>query len=122
VVNAADAMELVTDRERILRVKTEPDPSFDVRVEVQDSGPGIAAADLDSVFAPFYTTKSKGMGMGLSISRSLIEAHGGRIWATQALPFGTIFTFVLPAADDHSGDAASGPWVGKAATAPAQAE
>jgi signal transduction histidine kinase len=96
VVNAADAMDAVTGRERILRVTSRRDDERGVRIDVQDSGPGVAVEDVERVFAPFYTTKAKGMGMGLSISRSLIEAHGGRLTGHRAEPFGMIFSFVLP--------------------------
>jgi C4-dicarboxylate-specific signal transduction histidine kinase len=95
-VNAADAMESVTDRERRLQVTSRED-NGGVRVDVQDSGPGVALDDIDRAFAPFYTTKAHGMGMGLSISRSLIEAHGGTLKARRAEPFGMIFSFVVPA-------------------------
>jgi C4-dicarboxylate-specific signal transduction histidine kinase len=96
VVNAADAMEAVTDRERRLRVASRREDDGGVRVDVQDSGPGVAPDDLDRMFTPFFTTKAKGMGMGLSISRSLIEAHGGRLKAQRADPSGMVFSFVLP--------------------------
>jgi C4-dicarboxylate-specific signal transduction histidine kinase len=96
VVNAADAMEAVTDRARRLQVTSRRDGDAWVRIDVQDSGPGIVVDDIDRVFAPFYTTKAHGMGMGLSISRSLVEAHGGTLTAQRADPFGMIFSFALP--------------------------
>jgi signal transduction histidine kinase len=65
-------------------------------VEVQDSGIGIDAGALGKVFDPFFTTKPDGLGMGLSINRTIIEAHGGRIWATQSPEGGAIFSFNLP--------------------------
>jgi signal transduction histidine kinase len=68
-----------------------------VHVSVADTGPGVAAADVDRVFAPMFTTKSRGMGMGLSICRSITESHGGRIWVSAAHPRGAIFHFELPA-------------------------
>ena len=95
VVNAADAMDAVTDRERRLKVRSLVDDGG-VRVDVQDAGPGVAPDEIDRMFAPFYTTKAHGMGMGLSISRSLIEAHGGTLTARQAEPLGMTFSFVLP--------------------------
>jgi signal transduction histidine kinase len=67
-------------------------------VAVRDSGPGIDPSHIERVFDTFYTTKSSGMGMGLSICRSIIEAHGGRLWAEPNEPRGTIFQFTLPAA------------------------
>ena len=96
VVNAADAMDAVTDRERRLRVTSAREGDAWVRVGVHDSGPGVAVDDIDQIFAPFYTTKAQGMGMGLSISRSLVEAHGGRLTAHRAEPLGMVFSFVLP--------------------------
>jgi signal transduction histidine kinase len=71
--------------------------SSGVYVEVRDSGPGLDPSTLDRVFASFYTTKADGMGMGLSISRSIVEAHGGRLWATPNEPRGAAFRFTLPA-------------------------
>jgi signal transduction histidine kinase len=69
-----------------------------VKIAVHDTGVGIPATDLDRVFDAFVTTKRGGMGMGLSISRSIIEAHGGRLWAAPNEPHGAIFQFSLPAA------------------------
>ena len=66
-------------------------------VAVEDSGPGLKLENLDNVFDPFYTTKPGGLGIGLSISRSIVEAHGGRLWATAWVPRGASFNFTLPA-------------------------
>jgi signal transduction histidine kinase len=74
---------------------TEPE-SASLLIAVRDSGPGLDATELQQVFAPFYTTKSKGMGMGLAISRSIVEAHQGHLWATANVPQGAIFQFTLP--------------------------
>ena len=63
---------------------------------MRDSGPGLGAGNRDRLFQPFYTTKPDGMGMGLSICRSIIEAHGGRVWASANLPHGADFQFTLP--------------------------
>jgi signal transduction histidine kinase len=104
-VNAADAMEAVRDRERRLRVTSAREGDGWVRVDVQDSGPGVAADDIDRLFAPFYTTKPHGMGMGLSLSRSLVEAHGGTLKAHRAEPFGMTFSFVLPTPRASGADA-----------------
>jgi signal transduction histidine kinase len=68
-----------------------------VSVEVRDSGPGLAATALERVFEAFYTTKQGGLGLGLSICRSIIEAHDGRLWASPNLPRGAVFGFVAPA-------------------------
>ena len=71
-------------------------------VAVQDSGPGLAPANLERLFEAFYTTKPGGMGMGLSICRSIIEAHGGRMWVSANVPQGAIFQFTLPAHPDSA--------------------
>jgi signal transduction histidine kinase len=70
--------------------------STSVLIAVQDSGPGLEATELQRAFEPFYTTKPQGMGMGLAISRSIIEAHDGRLWATVDAPRGAVFQFSLP--------------------------
>ena len=64
---------------------------------VRDTGPGLALESLPRLFEPFYTTKAEGMGMGLAICRSIVEAHGGRLWATECEPHGTLFQFTIPA-------------------------
>jgi len=74
---------------------TDPE-STSVLIAVQDSGPGLNATELQRAFEPFYTTKPQGMGMGLAISRSIIEAHNGRLWATVDAPRGAVFQFTLP--------------------------
>jgi signal transduction histidine kinase len=81
---------------RELLISSEQDHTG-VLVAVRDSGPGIHPADLDRVFESFYTTKPNGTGMGLSICRSIIEAHGGRLWATGCEPRGALFQFTIPA-------------------------
>lgn len=96
-MNAAEAMAAVTSRSRILRVQSRVDESGDVLVAVCDSGTGLGL-DGDRVFAPFFTTKANGIGMGLTISRSIIEAHGGRLWAEPNSPEGAAFCFTLPVA------------------------
>jgi signal transduction histidine kinase len=68
-----------------------------VRVSIEDSGTGISAPDMDRIFTPLFTTKAGGMGMGLSICRSIIENHGGRIWVSATASRGTVFQFELPA-------------------------
>jgi len=96
VVNAVDAMSAVSDRERLLRVKTGVyDPSYSM-IAVEDSGTGIDPKNVDSIFRPFFTTKSHGMGMGLSICRSIIENHGGRLAVIPAERHGSIFQVFLP--------------------------
>jgi PAS domain S-box-containing protein len=96
ILNAAEAMGSVEGEPRELLISTEQYHK-DVLVAVRDSGPGIHPAHLDRVFESFYTTKPKGTGMGLSICRSIIDAHGGRLWAEVNEPRGTIFQFTLPA-------------------------
>lgn len=104
VRNASEAMGAMTDRARILRIRSEADVSGSVILTVTDTGPGIDAKTLDQIFEPFFTTKPDGMGMGLSICRSIIEAHGGRLSAEPAKPNGMTFRIVLPryeASDEH---------------------
>ena len=96
IVNAIDAMSGVGDRPRELVVGSGRSDPNDVFVEVRDSGPGLDPANLNRLFDSFYTTKPDGMGMGLSISRSIVEAHGGRLWATPNEPHGAVFRFTLP--------------------------
>jgi PAS domain S-box-containing protein len=96
VMNGVQAMELITDRPRELVIQSQHDEIQNVLVSVKDSGAGISADNADRLFTPFFTTKSSGMGMGLSISRSIIEAHGGRLWATANVPHGATFQFTLP--------------------------
>lgn len=98
IMNGMEAMTGVTDRPRLLRVQTGMDESGSVLVTVCDSGSGLGPR-AGLVFAPFFTTKASGMGMGLSISRSLVEAHGGKLWTTPDPPHGTVFLFTLPIAD-----------------------
>ena len=96
ILNAVEAMGSVEAKPRDLLISTEQDRTG-VLVAVRDSGPGIDPSHLERVFDAFYTTKSSGMGMGLSICRSIIEAHGGRLWAEANEPRGAIFQFTLPA-------------------------
>ena len=97
IVNAVEAMNSVTDRERVLHIKSAIMPSG-VRVTVTDFGTGIDQDSKDRIFDTFFTTKSHGMGMGLSICRSIVEAHGGKLSASRSHPYGSIFEIDLPAA------------------------
>ena len=97
IINAAEAMGGVGEGPRELLISTDTTASGDVRVAVRDSGPGLDPAKLERLFEAFHTTKPGGLGMGLSISRSIIEAHGGRLWAEANEPQGAIFQFTLPA-------------------------
>jgi PAS domain S-box-containing protein len=96
IINAIEAMRDVDKEERKLLIGTRSEPDG-VSVEVRDSGPGFAPAALDRVFEAFYTTKPGGLGLGLSICQSIIEAHGGRLWASPNVPRGAIFGFTAPA-------------------------
>jgi PAS domain S-box-containing protein len=97
VMNGIEAMRPVIDRSRVLRVKSAAAPPADVAVTVEDTGSGFGDNDPDHIFETFFTTKEDGMGMGLSISRSIVQAHGGRLWASAGAPVGAIFGFTLPA-------------------------
>ena len=96
VVNAVQAMGAVEDGPRVLVITTARTEPNGVQVAVKDSGPGVTPANLEQLFTAFYTTKPDGLGMGLSICRSIIEAHGGRLWMTPNLPRGAIFHFTMP--------------------------
>jgi PAS domain S-box-containing protein len=97
IVNAVEAMSGVNEGARELLISTRANASSGVLVSLRDSGPGLDPANLERLFEAFYTTKSTGMGMGLSICRSIIEAHGGRIWAGANEPQGAVFEFTVPA-------------------------
>jgi PAS domain S-box-containing protein len=95
IMNGIEAMTAVTDHPRVLSVQSGIDNSGDVLVAVRDSGTGVSV-DRDRIFIPFFTTKPNGMGMGLPITRSLIESHGGHLWAEPNFPNGAVFSFTLP--------------------------
>jgi len=95
ITNAADAMRAVTDRARMLTV-TCVSEADSVAVSVKDSGIGIDQKDIERIFDPFVTTKTNGMGIGLAICRTIIQAHGGRLSASPAVPHGSVFHIVLP--------------------------
>jgi signal transduction histidine kinase len=95
VMNAIEAMQPVTDRPRELAIRSDRDET-QVLVSVTDCGVGISAENVNQLFNAFFTTKSSGMGMGLSICRSIMEAHGGGLCATSNLPHGATFQFTLP--------------------------
>jgi PAS domain S-box-containing protein len=101
IVNGIEAMTAVTDRPRALVVQSQVEEAGGLIVAVRDSGTGLSS-EPDRVFTPFFTTKATGMGMGLPISRSLVEGHGGRLWATSNSPHGAVFSFTLPAAGSFS--------------------
>ena len=95
VVNAIEAMSAITGRSRELAIRSERDGRDGVLVTVQDSGPGLPPAQPERIFGAFFTTKPDGLGMGLSISRTIVEAHGGRLWAANSGD-GAVFQFRLP--------------------------
>jgi PAS domain S-box-containing protein len=97
VMNGIEAMRGVKDRARILSVKSAVTAPAEVAVTVEDTGIGFANSDPGHIFETFFTTKEEGMGMGLSISRSIVQAHGGRLWASAGAPVGAVFSFTLPA-------------------------
>jgi signal transduction histidine kinase len=101
ILNAVEAMDSVETGARELLISTEQDPTG-VFVAVRDSGPGIDPGNLERVFEPFYTTKISGVGMGLSICRSIIVGHGGRLWVSANEPRGAVFQFTLPATQEAS--------------------
>jgi len=94
--NASDAMSGVEDRPRQLTIRTKRDDGDHVRLSVQDAGTGFEPESMNRLFEAFYTTKSDGMGMGLSVSRSIIENHDGRLWATRNEGPGATFSFSIP--------------------------
>jgi hypothetical protein len=97
ILNSVEALSLVKNGARELTISTEKHKAGDVLVAVRDSGPGIKPEHFDRIFNAFYTEKSSSAGMGLSICQSIIEAHGGRLWAEANEPRGAIFKFTVPA-------------------------
>jgi PAS domain S-box-containing protein len=103
IMNAIEAMAMVANRPRVLSASSEIDGAHHVLIKLKDSGAGIDSDDIGRIFDTFFTTKSNGMGMGLAICRSIVEAHGGRLWASAAIPHGAIFHVALPRADRMNG-------------------
>lgn len=97
IINAVEAMTAVDDGARELTIRTGRHESGGVCVAIGDSGPGMNVQDVERLFEPFYTSKAGGMGMGLSICRSIVESHGGALWASANEPHGAVFQFTLPA-------------------------
>jgi PAS domain S-box-containing protein len=103
ILNAVEAMSSEEKGGRVLSIRTEHGQADGgVLVQVRDSGPGIGPRNIERVFDPFYTTKTSGVGMGLSICRSIINGHGGRLWAEANEPRGAVFQFTLPPAQEES--------------------
>jgi C4-dicarboxylate-specific signal transduction histidine kinase len=98
ILNGIDAMKTVTDRARELTVSTAFCEPVSLLVAVEDTGTGLDPAVAQRIFEPFFTTKSDGLGMGLSICRSIVDTHGGRLWASPRAPSGTAFRFTIPLA------------------------
>ena len=96
ITNAVDAMRAVTNRPRVLSVRSAASGADHLSIAVEDSGPGIDLEHVDRIFDAFFTTKSHGMGMGLAICRSIVEAHGGNLSVSAAAPHGSVFRLVLP--------------------------
>jgi signal transduction histidine kinase len=96
IINSIEAMQPITDRQRELVIRSELDETQQVRVTVMDCGIGLSVESEHRIFDAFITSKPSGMGMGLSICRSIIQAHGGRIWASSNEPFGAAVQFTLP--------------------------
>jgi C4-dicarboxylate-specific signal transduction histidine kinase len=96
VMNALDAMSTLSDRPRVVRIRTAKTEPNSILVAVEDSGVGLDPKQMARLFDAFYTTKAEGLGMGLSISRSIVEAHGGKLWATPNTGHGATFQFTLP--------------------------
>jgi PAS domain S-box-containing protein len=100
IINAIEAMASTGDGQRVLLIGAAADANS-LRVSVGDTGPGLSPESHERLFDPFYTTKPSGMGMGLSICRSIIEAHGGQLWASANVPRGAVFQFTLPVRSDN---------------------
>ncbi|MGB7866522.1 MAG: ATP-binding protein [Candidatus Sulfotelmatobacter sp.] len=98
ILNGVDAMGTITDRPRELRIKSAKHTDG-VLIQVQDSGEGVDPQQANHIFEPFFTTKPQGIGMGLSVGRSIVEAHGGRLWFTPGSSHGVVFQFTVPKAD-----------------------
>jgi len=96
LLNASEAMSTIDTRPRVLLVRTEPDQDLHVRLSVQDAGSGYLPEEAGRLFEAFYSTKKDGMGIGLSVSRSIIESHHGRLWATRNEGPGATFSFSVP--------------------------
>jgi signal transduction histidine kinase len=96
VMNGIEAMNAIMDRPRVLRVSSQIDGPGSVLIAVTDTGTGFDPTKVDRIFDAFFTTKPEGMGMGLSICRSIVEAHGGRLWASPNPPHGSVFQFTMP--------------------------
>jgi C4-dicarboxylate-specific signal transduction histidine kinase len=102
IMNGLEAMRAVTERPKTLAITSEPAGPSGVLVAVEDTGTGLDPATADRIFEPFFTTKSDGLGMGLSICRSIIDAHGGRLWVSPGVLCGSVFRFTVPGVPSSS--------------------
>jgi C4-dicarboxylate-specific signal transduction histidine kinase len=102
MLNGIEAMTGIGDRPRRLVIRSQMQDADQVRVSVEDSGIGVKAEIMGRLFEPFFTTRSQGIGMGLPISRSIVEAHGGRLWAESTVSRGSVFQFTLPRGGDDA--------------------
>ena len=102
IKNAIDAMGSVNNRSRILHIQIEHNHG-EVIISVEDSGTGLTPSDMDNIFAPFFTTKPQGMGVGLSICRNIVEMHGGRLSVERGTPHGAVFQFTVHTANTSAG-------------------
>jgi len=96
ILNAIEAMDPITDRDRLLAIKSQIGDHQRIVISVEDSGVGIDESETERIFDTFFTTKEGGMGMGLSICRSIVEGYGGRLWASRRVPYGSVFYVELP--------------------------
>jgi signal transduction histidine kinase len=102
VMNGMDAIVSAGHPEKVLLIKSRKVSEREISVQIEDTGVGLASEDADKIFDTFFTTKAQGIGMGLSISRSIVESHEGRLWATPRPGGGTIFQFTVPVRSHHS--------------------
>jgi C4-dicarboxylate-specific signal transduction histidine kinase len=102
VLNAVEAMGETSESQRVLSISAAKEGSNRVCVAVRDSGSGLDNSDLTQLFEAFYTTKPQGMGIGLPVSRTILEAHGGQLWATPNQPVGAVFQFILPIDEEQA--------------------
>ncbi len=105
IVNSLQAMRDMKEGPRDILVTTGKTETGDVLVSVRDTGPGLAPEIRNDLFKPFHTTKATGLGLGLSICRSIVESHGGRLWASANTPRGAVFQFTLPSRRESSAEA-----------------
>jgi signal transduction histidine kinase len=106
-MSLVDAMTLVSNGPSMLRIESRIDGADNVLVAIDDTGAGLEASLLERIFEPLFTTKSHGMGMGLAICKSIVESHGGRIWAQPRKPHGATFQFTVPTMEDGTSNPSS---------------